>query len=178
MAAMGYVLLFAGAMKQAQAERRLGEQKNILANYKADQLTVMAGQSRAGAQRVALERQRRARLANSRALALAAASGGGAGDVGMNNIYAGIDAEGEYASEMALYEGEERARNYESDAWAERHSGAMAENYGNESANATMLTATGKLIGGFSSSSLTTKYSPVEGDAYQPSQSYYGNYPS
>lgn len=182
MAWLGYVLMAAGAAKNAQAQRKLGKQKNILANYKADQLDTMAGQERSKSQRVAAEKKRQMRLAMSRALAVAGASGAGAADVGMLNIYAGLEAEGEYASELALYEGEERARNLEVDAKNQRISGGFAEDYGNEAAQATMLSAAGNMYSGMSTksapnSTLTQKYSPVAGDAYQPAQSYYGNYP-
>jgi len=177
MAWIGYVLMVAGAAKQATAERELGAEKKALSQFQAAQLNTMAGQERSKAQRVAAERQRKARLAKSRALALAAASGAGAGDVGMMNIYAGIDSEGEYGSELALYEGEEKARNLEMDAAATLKGGESALRYANASAKATEFSAASSLAVGMnksygSNSTLTEKYAP--GDANQPAQSYYG----
>ena len=61
------------------------------------------------------------------------------------------------------------------DAWAMRYGGESAAKYATEGAKATSYQAVGKMMSGFSGSSLTAKYAP--GDAYQPSESYYGNYP-
>lgn len=86
----------------------------------ARQLDTKAGLERASSQREAMEERRKARLLQSRGLAVAAASGGGASDPGVVNLLADIEGEGEYRSLTALYEGNERAAGLESEAKARR----------------------------------------------------------
>jgi hypothetical protein len=64
---------------------------------------------RGSAQRAALEERRQADLVQSRALAVAAASGASASDKGMLDIYGDIGAEGEYRALSQLWEGDEMA---------------------------------------------------------------------
>ena len=71
----------------------------------AAQLDVQAGQERATSQRQAIEERRAGRLASSRALAIAAASGGGSDDPSVVNAIANIAGEGEYRALTALYDG-------------------------------------------------------------------------
>lgn len=85
----------------------------------ANQLDEQAGTDRASSQRRAIEERRQARLAQSRALAVAAASGG-ADDPSVVNAIAGIEGEGEYRALSALYEGETEARSKEAQAAANR----------------------------------------------------------
>jgi hypothetical protein len=72
----------------------------------AAQLEAQAGQERAVGQRRAIEEKRQARLAQSRALAVAAASGGGASDPSVVNAIADLAGEGEYRALTSLYEGD------------------------------------------------------------------------
>lgn len=82
----------------------------------AAQLEYNAGQQRAASQRQAIDERRDADIAGSRALALAAASGGGADDPTVVNNIARISGEGEYRALTALYNGEVDARQMERDA--------------------------------------------------------------
>jgi hypothetical protein len=95
----------------AQAKQLRGE---------ADQLDAAAVADRASAQRTSIEQRRQARLLQSRALAVASASGGGASDPTVVNILARLSGEGEYRALTALYEGEEEARSKEMQARARR----------------------------------------------------------
>jgi hypothetical protein len=65
----------------------------------------------AASQRQAAEERRQADLVASRALAVAAASGGGVSDPTVVNIIARTRGEGVYRANVALYEGAERARS-------------------------------------------------------------------
>ena len=145
-----------------------GRRAQRTADFKAEQLDQAAGQSRAVSQRKAGEARRRARYTESRALALAAASGGGASDPTVVNIMAGIAGEGEMAAGAALYEGEERARGLEMGATAARMEGADAKRAG-------FIKAAGTLMSGYSDSSLTSKYAEgyAPGDAYMPAYPRY-----
>lgn len=86
----------------------------------ARQLDRNAGLERATSQRQSIDERRQADLASSRALALAAASGGGAGDPTVANLIAGIEGEGEYRALTALYNGDQSARGMEDEAKARR----------------------------------------------------------
>ncbi len=66
----------------------------------------VAGETRATSQREAIEARRQARLASSRALAVSAASGAGAGDPDVINRIAELEGEGEYNALRAMYEGD------------------------------------------------------------------------
>lgn len=73
------------------------------------QLNRMAGSTRATAQRKGIDERRRAKLLDSRARAVAAASGAGASDLDVTNIRGDIEAEGEYRALTQMYEGETEA---------------------------------------------------------------------
>lgn len=91
----------------------------------AAQLEANAGIERASSQRRAIDERRQAKLAQSRGLAVAGASGGGIDDPTVLNLLSGIGGEGEYRALTALYEGEESARGMEAEAAARRR-GAKA----------------------------------------------------
>lgn len=87
-----------------------GVQAAQAAQYKATQLRINAGQDQASAQRSAADVDRQSQLVASRALAVAAASGGGASDPGVVTILARNAEEGAYKKQVALYQGDEKAR--------------------------------------------------------------------
>jgi hypothetical protein len=62
-------------------------------------------------QHAAVEERRQARFAQSRALAVAAASGAGASDPTVMNTIGDLEAEGEYRALTSLFNGEQRARS-------------------------------------------------------------------
>src|SRR4051812_27274883 len=66
------------AGKDAELQREAGARRKAAAEFEANTLEVQAGQQIAAAQRDMIDVQRVGRLAQSRAVALAAASGGGA----------------------------------------------------------------------------------------------------
>lgn len=145
----------AGTLLSTLGSISQGKSASVAAKYEAEQLEQKAGQERAASQRKAIEMRRRAGIAESRALALAAASGGGASDPTITNLMAGIAGEGELAAQTAIYEGEERARGAEMGAEAKRYEGKSAKRAGYLSAGATLLSGAAKLGTG-----LTAKYAP------------------
>jgi len=165
MGAMAMPLLAVSTVLQAAGSIKAGKAADRLAEFKAQQLEQKAGQERAVSQRKAASARRSARYAESRALALAAASGGGASDPTVVNIMAGIAGEGEMAAQAALYEGEERARGSEMAATASRYEGAQAKRAGYIKAGTTVMSGIAS-AGMMGSESLTAKYAP--GDAYAP----------
>ena len=153
-----------GVWGQIQQGKSADEQ----AKYQAEQLEQRAGQQRAVSQRKALEQRRRAGIAESRALALAAASGGGASDPTVTNLMAGIAGEGELAYQTAIYEGEERARGSEMGAEAKGYEGKQAKRSGYIGAASTLLSGAASMGKG-----LTEKYAPSPA----PSSAYDGGKP-
>lgn len=107
----------------------------------ARQLDAKAGLERASSQREALEERRQGRLAQSRTLALAAASGGGASDPTVVNLMADLAGEGEYRALTALYNGEEEARGLEAQATARRKEAKAVKTAGYLKAAGTILNA-------------------------------------
>jgi hypothetical protein len=105
----------------------------------AAQLDEQAGLERATAQRRSIEERRGARLAGSRALALAAASGAGADDPSVLNTITGLDGEGEYRALSTLYSGDQTARGLEADAAARRRGAKSARTTGLIRAGSTIL---------------------------------------
>ena len=98
-----------GNIVYANQARQAGE-------YQAEQLRINAGQAVAAGQRDAEDVDRQTRLITSRALAVAAASGGGASDPTVVNTIADVAAEGAYRRALALYHGEAAARVLNMDA--------------------------------------------------------------
>jgi hypothetical protein len=139
---VGTVLSFAStimggnaAAKQAKAE--------------AAQLTTKAGQERAVTQRRMIAARREGELVESRSAALAAATGGGAGDVGVQNILSGIGAETETNVGNVLYEGEERAKGLEFQAANVLAKGKAAKRASRISALGQLAGSAVKTFGGF-----------------------------
>src|SRR5688572_24149978 len=98
---VGSVLQMEGYRQQGEAARIGGQRKRAAADYEAAQLEQQAGLSQAAAQRQMLEERRQARLVQSRALAVAGASGAGASDTTVMTRVAAIAAEGAYRSRVA-----------------------------------------------------------------------------
>jgi hypothetical protein len=88
-------------MRQQQAE-----QQAELLQQQAQQQRVAAGQEQAASQRQAIEAKRKGDIMASRARAVMAASGGGVDE----KLVASLIGEGDYGKDMALYQGDERAR--------------------------------------------------------------------
>lgn len=128
--AVGGLMQVGGYSQAADASRVAGRRQNVASQFEAEQLEQQAGQSVAAAQRDAKEEKRRADLAASRAIALAAASGGGASDATVVKIIADLKGEGAYRSAVALYRGEENARRLRMAAKGKRYEGAVAEEGG------------------------------------------------
>ena len=113
---IGIALTVASTVLQASSTLAAGKAQQRAAEHQAAQGRQQAGQERASSQRAAIEQRRQGRVLSSRALALAAASGAGAGDPTVENILGGIGAEGEFRALNELFIGEERARGLETQA--------------------------------------------------------------
>ena len=92
---------------------RGGNEAKKRGDLDARELRKRANARRAAGHREAEEEQRNAELAYSRALAIAAASGGGVSDPGVVKIFADLQAEGDFRVLSRLYAGEDEAQGIE-----------------------------------------------------------------
>ena len=123
---MGTIGTIVSTNDASAAMKAEGENARDIGRWQSAQLKQQAGQERASAQRQAIEERRKGDIAVSRARAVAAASGGGASDPTVMNIYSDLASEGEYNAQAVLAEGEEAARGLESQAGAAEYEGAAA----------------------------------------------------
>lgn len=97
--------------KEAEMQRRAGAVRKEAADLEANTLEMQAGNAVASSQRDMIDLQRQSRLAESRTIALAAASGGGAStSPTVGKLVGDLAKEGSYNAARALYAGEERGR--------------------------------------------------------------------
>lgn len=180
----GTVMSTAGQMKQAQDTKNIANvnaanTRNVAA-YNAGLANQAAGQEEAASQIRANEVRRQSRLKQSRVLALAAASGGGAMDMDVMNAIAGFEEEGDLAARVELYQGSESARKYraqgEAGVWQGEIAARNLKYEGLSKASALKNKAIGTIMGG--ASSLASKYggrgfgSSSPGYSHSPSGRY------
>lgn len=145
---VGTALQYSSQRKAGKAEQQRAQREDVATEYEARQLEQQSGQAFAIAQRTALEEQRKTRILQSRALALAAASGGGASDPTVVKIMSDIGGEGAYRAQMALYEGKEQQRSLLKGAEARRLGGTMVAQSALDRAKAYQTASTGTLFQG------------------------------
>jgi len=146
--AFGTGMKAAGQVEAGKAARSTGEAQQRALEYQAQQLTTNAGQAQAVSQRAAMEEIRKSMLIQSRAMAVAAASGGGAVDPTVMALVSSISKEGQLASETQLYGGEERARGMREQAKATRYEGTQRAEAGRTAEKASRTAAIGTIISG------------------------------
>lgn len=145
-----------GAFEQGRAARIAGERARYAAEFQAWQADEQGKLAIAIAQRRAMEERRQTDIMASRALAVAAASGGGVSDPTIINMLAKAKGEGAYRAQVALYEGEAKARELRLSAAASRVSGAEAVVDGIRTETGYQLSGLGSLVRG--GASLYQKY--------------------
>jgi hypothetical protein len=138
----------AGQLNAGSASRRAGEAQQVAAEYSARQLDTNAGQAQAASQRVAEEETRKSMLLQSRAMAVSAASGGGALDPTVMALISGLSKEGQLASETLLYGGAERARGMHEQAKATRYEGATRAAAGHAAERTSQFSAMSTILSG------------------------------
>lgn len=115
----------------------------------AGQLEANAGLERAMGQRRAIEDRRQGRLAQSRALAVAASSGAGASDPTVVNAIADLAGEGEHRALTSLYEGDMAGDDLMRQAGARRREAKNTKRAGLFKAGSTILGAGASLYDRF-----------------------------
>lgn len=112
-----------GAKQEAALLADLAARRRVEAAFTATQLESQASDALASGQKLAGEERRQAELAQSRIIALAAASGAGASDPTVVNLVARAAGEGAYRAGVRLYEGEAAARLKRMEGQATRYVG-------------------------------------------------------
>lgn len=147
---------FAGNRSAAAGSRAAAQRQAVALQFQSAQARQNAGQEIAASQRDAEEQKRQIRLMNSRALALAAASGAGATDPTVVRIMQNNAGEGAYRAAVSLYKGEERARAMRMEAAARDFDAATALEDGERRAGAYERAAIGSIFKG--AGSLAMRY--------------------
>lgn len=129
----GTALKFVGRRKAAKEAKRS-------AYALAAQMRKRAGASRAEGQYASEEERRQAKLVQSRALAVSAASGAGVSNPTVTNILGDIDAEGDYRALIRRYSSETEAAGLEEQAIETIRQGRAAAKIQNIMAAATLFT--------------------------------------
>lgn len=144
----GSMISAVGQMQSSKGAQLAGQRKRAAADFEAAQMEQQAGQVVAASQRDAEEQRRQSQLMQSRALALAAASGAGASDPTVVDLIAKTAGDGAYRAGVALYQGEERHRQLLLGADAKRYEGFIAEEGGELEAQARRTMALGSIVQG------------------------------
>jgi len=116
-----------GSNMSAASHVQFGIQARQAAQFQADQLRQNANSAQAASQRQAFDIDRQTQFITSRALAVAAASGGGASDPTVVRLIARDAGEGAYQKSLALYGGTDRARLDLENAQAKTYEGQTTE---------------------------------------------------
>jgi len=132
LSAGGTALSVMGSLKQAK-------EQNKLAKFQAKQLEQQAGQTEAAGQYAALEQRRQAEILQSRALAIAGASGGGTLDPTVLKVISGLAVEGERAVQSEIYNSKSQAQAQRLQATSTRYEGYQAKKAGTIKAFSTAL---------------------------------------
>jgi hypothetical protein len=141
-AALGAGSQIMGAQSQAEAQKKQAQQTEAqgVVDY-------------ASSTRDAAEEYRKSRILQSRALAVAASSGGGTLDPNVVNIISGIAGQGDYNARSQLYAGETRKQGLQYVAEADRKSAQATQTGGYLNAASTALSMYSKYGGESPSSS-------------------------
>lgn len=146
--AAGAATSAAGTIMSGNAAAQGGQIAKNAEDFKAAQLNQQAVQSRAVAQRQALETGRKTTFALSSLQAGAAASGGGASDEGVTVLASDIAGRGKYLSLADMYQGENTARGLEAQAEGATYTGEADLFEGEQKQSASRYTAAGTILGG------------------------------
>jgi hypothetical protein len=133
-----------GGALQAAGSLQQGMDTQQAKQYQADQLRQNGGQAQASAQRTAADIDRQTSLLVSRALAVAAASGGGASDPTVVNMIAQDAAVGAYRKAVALYNGDEANRASQMKADSLEYEGKSAKVGGLLASGTSLLSGASK----------------------------------
>ncbi len=152
---MSTVLTAGGQLQRGNVAAQIGQRTQAADQFQATQLRSNAGQQIAAGQIGAENQDLSTSYLVSKALARAAASGGGASDPTVINNIARISGEGKYRADVSRYEGDSAARsmNLQADAldWQGQNAvteGEYAKKASRTSAFATVLSGAARTMAG------------------------------
>ena len=145
-----------GAKAASKGAKSAARANATAKQFEAEQLRVNAGQQIAAGQAAAFEQERQARLVASGQLARAAASGAGASDPTINTLISRTAKEGSYRAAVALYQGEDAARQMRMAAAGKDYEAAAGIEAGETQAQAYKLAGQAAILKG--GASLFAKY--------------------
>lgn len=148
MGGFGTGMQAAGQLQSGKAAANTGLAQQKASEFEAQQLEQNAGQAQAANQRSAIEELRKSMLLQSRAIAVAAASGGGALDPTVMALVGNLSKEGQLAAETQIYGGDERARAMRNQAKASRYEGAQRAEAGRVAERASKVSAGSTILSG------------------------------
>ena len=144
----GTVLQYKAQRDAAKAAEQEAAMKREAAYKEAAYMEQQATQAVAASQRDMLAERKQAELLQSRALAVAAASGAGASDTTVENIIANISGEGAYREKLALYSGKQKSLELRTGAEIRRAGGDLQAQYGRNEAAAHRIGSVATLFSG------------------------------
>lgn len=141
MAALPAILSVVGTVVSAAGSIAAGNAQKAAADFQAAQLRQNATYQQAAGQRESMEAERKAKLANSAALAYGAASGLGTddNDPSFQNLTYSITERGKYQGEVATADANIRAQGMQNQANAAVFSGQQAQQAGEINAFSSIL---------------------------------------
>lgn len=152
----GTALSVMGNWNKANAYSDIGSQQKAGAELEAQQFEANAKNAIGASQVGAYEQERQGTIAASRALAVAAASGGGASDPTIVNLMARMAGESHYNAMAALYQGQEQARVMTNQAAVARYGGEVSKYASEQASGASKFSALSTALTG--AASLYGKY--------------------
>jgi hypothetical protein len=129
----------AGTVVSVVQQQNAGKQAQLNADFEAAQYEKQANAELAVSQQDAVRARRESRYLQSRAQAVAAASGAGATDPTVVNLIGDLEEEGEYNALTALYNGSQRAEAARSGATITRQRGKAYRNAAKTNSFATVI---------------------------------------
>lgn len=147
-------LMAAGTALDAYGKYRAGDSAKKARKFEAAQMDRLANRAVASSQRDAQEVERQGQLQMSRALAVSAASGGGASDPTVMDIIGDLAGDTDYRKMVALYEGKTRADELRLGAETRRMAGDVAKDAGKFSAFGTALSGATSMYANYGESTI------------------------
>ncbi|MES2671624.1 MAG: hypothetical protein V4673_14570 [Pseudomonadota bacterium] len=147
MTAVGGTITAASTIAGGNAAATAGEMKQAAANRTALQIESNAAGELAAGQRIAMETERKTRLARSTGLARAAGSGFNAGEGSMVTNDEELAGRGELAALTDMFNGENARTGLMNKAASVRFEGDMDKFAGDATRNASYLSAAGTIAG-------------------------------
>ncbi|WP_447867236.1 hypothetical protein [Rahnella bonaserana] len=145
MAAAIPFMMIAGSVVGAAGQAQQGAAAKAQADSEASQLNAQAKTSQAQGQIQAMEDRRQARLAESRALAVGAASGADANSTSLVRNISDMEGQGELNALTSLWNGDDQARQLRNQSRATSASGAATKKAANIGAMSSLLQSGGSL---------------------------------